>query len=86
VSLTGRVNSFNSKSLMLVIKPSVVTETTLPPNVCMLCRHSPITLLMKAVVQEAKIGFDSGVPEILNIFPVRLSKLFLLDIPLTTFP
>ena len=54
-----------------MMKPSVVTETTLPPSVLMLCRHSPITLLMKAVVQEAKIGLDNSVAVTLKVFFFR---------------
>jgi hypothetical protein len=42
---------------MSVMKPSVVTDSTLPPNLEMLSRHSPSTLLIKAVVYEAKTGF-----------------------------
>jgi hypothetical protein len=68
------------------MKPSVVTETTFPLSTEILWRHSPITLLMKAVVHEANIGFDKSVPFTLNIFPVRASKAFLFDTPLTTFP
>lgn len=87
VSLSGKsLIIFDSKSAMFEIKPSVVTETTFPPKVWMLCKHSPITLLMNAVVQEAKMGFEREVPVTLNVFPVKLSKLILLDIPRTTFP
>jgi hypothetical protein len=35
----------------------MVTYTTFPPNFEILCKHSPMTLLMKAVVHEAKRGF-----------------------------
>lgn len=86
VSSSGSSNSFVSKSLMSVINPSVVVETTLPPRVWMLWRHSPITLLMKAVLHEARIGFESSVPETLNILPDMESKDILLEIPLTTLP
>jgi len=44
---------------MSVMNPSVVTDTTLPFNFEILCKHSPITLLTKAVVHDAKIGLDN---------------------------
>ena len=50
------------------MKPSVVTDTTFPFSLEILCQHSPITLLIKAVVQEAKFLLDNTVPETLNIF------------------
>lgn len=71
---------------MSVMKPSVVTDTTLPPNLEMLSRHSPTTLIIKAVVHEANTGFYRSVAVTLKDFPVKVSKLFLLDRPLTTFP
>ena len=71
MSSGGKDNSLFSRSSILVMNPSVVTETTLPSNFLMLCKHSPITLLMKAVVQVAKIGLDNYVPVILKVFPVN---------------
>ena len=68
------------------MKPSVVTETTLPPRVCILCKHSPITLLMNAVIQEANMGLDNSVALTLKLLPVSESKDFLLEIPRTTLP
>lgn len=68
------------------MKPSVVTDTTLPPIRCMLCKHSPTTLLINEVVQDASTGFDKSVPGTFIIKPVFVSKLFLLDIPRTTLP
>ena len=46
------INS-TSKFGILVIKPSVVTETILPLKLCILCKHSPIIDRIKAVVQDA---------------------------------
>lgn len=71
---------------MLVTKPSVVTETTFPPSKSILCRHLPIKLLMNAFVQESITGLEISVAVTLNILPVFVLKLFLFDIPLTTFP
>ena len=71
---------------MSVINPSVFYETTFPFNLEILCKHSPTTLLTNAVVRDAKIRFYKSVPVSLKDFPVKLSKLFLLDNPLTTFP
>ena len=51
--------------------PTVVIETTLPPNVLMLCKQSPITLFMKGVVQEAKMGLDNSVAVTLKLLPVK---------------
>lgn len=86
VLCSGRFNNLDSRFNRSVINPSVVTETTLPPKDFMLCKHSPTTLLIKAVVQEAKIGLDNSVPDILTILIVLVSKDFLLEIPLTTLP
>ena len=47
-----------SRSLISVIKPSVVTETTFPLSFCTACKHSPTKLLIKPVTQDAKIGLD----------------------------
>src|SRR5882762_7784819 len=72
----GKDKSLFSRSSMSVIKPSVVTDTTLPANFCMLCKHSPRTLLMNAVVQEAKIWLDNSVLITLTFLPVKESKHF----------
>jgi len=68
------------------MKPSVVTDTTLPPNFCILCKHSPTTLLMNAVVHEAINGLDNVVAVTLELFLVNESKFILFDIPLQTLP
>jgi hypothetical protein len=71
--LIGKFNKASSRLGMSVIKPSVVADITFPPSLAILCIHSPITLRMKEVVQEAKIGLDNCVPVILNICPVLVS-------------
>jgi len=73
---------------MSVMKPSVVTDTTLPPNFCILCKHSPTTLLMNAVVHETINGLDNVVAVTLELFLVNESKFIFLflffDIPTFT--
>jgi len=54
------------------MKPSVVVETTSPPNFWILCQHSPITLLINAVVKETRIGLDNTVAPTLKFFFVCL--------------
>ena len=60
---------------MSAMNPSVVTDPTLALNFSMLCKHSPITLLINEVVQEAKIGLDNSVADILNNLPVLYKNL-----------
>ena len=50
------------------MKPSVVTDTTLPPNLEMLSRHSPTTLLIKTVVHLTKTVFYKSVPVTLKSY------------------
>jgi hypothetical protein len=61
-SCSGSFMIASSRFGKSVINPSVVTDTILPPSACMLWRHSPITDRMKAVVIDARMGFDSSVP------------------------
>jgi hypothetical protein len=68
------------------MKPYVVTDTIFPPSFGMLCKHSPITLLIKAIVQEARMGLEIEVAVTLINLLLLMSKLFLFEIPLTTFP
>ena len=57
------------------MKQSVVTDTTLHPNLERLSRHSPTTLLIKAVVHKANTGFDRSLAVTLKYLPVKVSKL-----------
>lgn len=59
VSVTSKVNNFISKSLISVMKPSVVTATSFPPNLWILCKHSAITLLTTAFVTKTKVVLET---------------------------
>jgi hypothetical protein len=72
------------------MKPSVVTNTILPPNFCILCKHSPTTLLMNAV-HETINGLDNVVAVTLELFLVNESKFIFvvfvfIYLPLQTLP
>ena len=75
-----------SKSLISVIKPSVVTEIITPSKSWIACKHSPIIPLINPVIQEASKGLESLCAGNLIISLVLLSNRFLSPIPLTNDP